>query len=71
MSLADVMGGSGLSAWAEAGLLLTFAVFAAVTIRAFSRRNRESFERARLLPLEDEAPPAAAAVPGAAEQERN
>ncbi len=70
MSLADVMGGSGLSAWAEAGLLLTVAVFAAVTIRAFSRRNRESFERARFLPLEDDAR-SATTVPDAAAQERN
>jgi cbb3-type cytochrome oxidase subunit 3 len=53
MSLADVMSASGLSVWAEAALLLSLAVFAAVTFAAFSGRNRRTFERARFLPLDD------------------
>jgi len=59
MSLTDVMSGFGLQIFAEAGLVLFGAAFLAIAVTTFLRRNREHFERARFLPLEDEpgAPP--------------
>jgi cbb3-type cytochrome oxidase subunit 3 len=55
MSLTDVMSGFGLHLFAEAGLVLFGAAFLAIVVTTFLRRNREHFERARLLPLEDDA----------------
>ena len=59
MSLTDVMSDFGLQIFAEAGLVLFGAAFLAIVVTTFLRRNREHFERARFLPLEDEpgAPP--------------
>jgi len=54
MSLTDVMSGFGLHLFAEAGLILFGAAFVAIAVTTFLRRNREHFERARFLPLEDE-----------------
>jgi len=53
MSLTDVMSGLGLHLFAEAGLVLFGAAFLAIVVTTFLRRNREHFERARFLPLED------------------
>ncbi|MBI1728362.1 MAG: cbb3-type cytochrome c oxidase subunit 3 [Candidatus Rokubacteria bacterium] len=54
MSLTDVMSGFGLQIFAETGLVLFGAAFFAIAVTTFLRRNREHFERARFLPLEDE-----------------
>jgi len=54
MSLTDVMGGFGLQLFAELGLVLFGGAFLAIVVTTFLRRNREHFERARLLPLEKE-----------------
>jgi cbb3-type cytochrome oxidase subunit 3 len=54
MSLTDVMSGFGLHLYAEGGLVLFGAAFLAIAVTTFLRRNREHFERARFLPLEDE-----------------
>ena len=54
MSLTDVMSGFGLQLFAEAGLVLFGAAFLAIAVTTCLRRNREHFERARFLPLEDE-----------------
>ena len=54
MSLTDLMSGFGLHLFAEAGLVLFGAAFLAIVVTTFLRRNREHFERARLLPLEKE-----------------
>lgn len=54
MTLTDVMSGFGLYLFAEAGLVLFGAAFLAITVTTFLRRNREHFERASLLPLEDD-----------------
>ena len=53
MSLTDVMSGFGLQIFAEAGLVLFGAAFLAIAVTTFLGRNREDFERARFLPLED------------------
>ncbi|MBI2529078.1 MAG: hypothetical protein HYV93_24220 [Candidatus Rokubacteria bacterium] len=52
MSLADVMGGTGLQLFAEVGLLLSVGAFLAVGVSTFLCRNRDALERARHLPLE-------------------
>ena len=54
MSLTDVMSGFGLQLFAEAGLVLFGSAFLAIAVTTFLRRDREHFERARYLPLEDE-----------------
>jgi len=54
MSLTDVMSGFGLQLFAELGLVLFGGAFVAIVVTTFLRRNRETFERARFLPLEDE-----------------
>jgi cbb3-type cytochrome oxidase subunit 3 len=54
MSLTDVMSGFGLQHFAELGLVLFGGAFLAIVVTTFLRRNREHFERARFLPLEDE-----------------
>jgi cbb3-type cytochrome oxidase subunit 3 len=54
MSLTDVMSGFGLHLFAELGLVLFGGAFLAIAVTTFLRRNREPFERARFLPLEDE-----------------
>lgn len=58
MRLADVMGASGLVSWAEAGLVVSVVVFAAIVIWVFVIRSKASYEDARHLPLEDDADPA-------------
>ena len=54
-SIADVVGASGLSGYAEIALLLFFAVFVAVAIRAMTA-NRAALDRAARLPLDEDAP---------------
>ena len=54
MSLTDVMSGFGLQLFAELGLVLFGGAFFAIAVTTFLRRNREHFERARYLPLENE-----------------
>jgi cbb3-type cytochrome oxidase subunit 3 len=54
MSLTDVMSAFGLHVFAEAGLVLFGVAFLAIIVTTFLGRNREHFERARLLPLEDD-----------------
>lgn len=55
MRLGDVMGAMRLEAYAEVGLVLAFAAFVIVVATTFWPRNREAFERASRLPLEDDA----------------
>ena len=55
MSLTDVMSAMRLHWFAEAAFVLAAAGFATVLVTTFLRMNREAFERARLLPLVDDA----------------
>ncbi|HSL16661.1 MAG TPA: cbb3-type cytochrome c oxidase subunit 3 [Methylomirabilota bacterium] len=57
MRLSDVMGAAGLVSWAEAGLIISVVVFAAIVIWVFVVRSKASYEDARHLPLEDDAEP--------------
>jgi len=51
MKLSDVMGAMELHVFAEVAFVIAAAAFAAVVVTTFLRRNREPFERARLMPL--------------------
>ena len=55
MRLSDVMGAMGLQIWAEVGLVTFLALFAGVLAYTLSRRRHATFERARRLPLDDDA----------------
>lgn len=57
MGLGDVMGAMRLEWFAEIGLAVSIAGFAGVLLALALRRNRQEFERARFMPLEDEAAP--------------
>jgi len=54
MSLGDIMGGSGLHLFAEVALLLFSGAFVAVGVSMLLRRNRDAFERARHMPLDED-----------------
>lgn len=54
MSLVDVTSAMRLHVFAEAALILAAAGFAGVLASVLLRRNREFFERARFMPLEDD-----------------
>ena len=56
MRLSDIMGAAGLSFYAEVALLIFFAVFVAVIIYVLRAKNRETWDRARHMPLDDEHP---------------
>ena len=51
MKLADVMSTMELHVFAEAAFVIAAAAFVAVVVATCLRRNREPFERARLMPL--------------------
>ena len=53
MRLAEIMSAAGLQVFAEIGLVLFLAIFAGVLVYTFTKRNRATFERARLAPLCD------------------
>ena len=51
MKLSDVMSAMELHVFAEAAFVIAAAAFAAVVVTTCLPRNREPFERARLMPL--------------------
>jgi len=51
MKLSDVMSAMELHVFAEVAFVIAAAAFAAVVVTTFLQRNREPFERARLMPL--------------------
>jgi cbb3-type cytochrome oxidase subunit 3 len=55
MKLSDVMSAMHFNVFAEVALLIALAGFVAVVTVAFLARNREPFERARRMPLDDAA----------------
>jgi cbb3-type cytochrome oxidase subunit 3 len=50
------MGHAGLSAWAEAALILFMAAFLVIAVRTFWPSRRAEMDDAARLPLEDEHP---------------
>lgn len=63
MSLVDVTSAMRLHVFAEAALILAAVGFAGVLASVLLRRNREHFERARFMPLEDDRAPGGDAAP--------
>lgn len=53
MKLSDVMSHAGLALWAEAALLLFFAIFAATALWLLFDRRKQPFDDARAMPLDD------------------
>jgi len=56
MRLSDAVGHSGLAVYAEVALVIFFLVFVGVVVYVFARGNKQRFERARRMPLDDERP---------------
>jgi cbb3-type cytochrome oxidase subunit 3 len=56
MKLSDVMSSMGLAFYAEVALVIFFAVFVGVAFHVYRREMRPVYERARLMPLDDETP---------------
>jgi hypothetical protein len=54
MKLGDAVGALGLGWMAEIALVIAVLGFAVVLVTVFLRRNREPFERARRMPLDEE-----------------
>jgi hypothetical protein len=54
MRLADIMGAAGLTSWAEVGLIISFVTFMAIAVWVAFRRS-STWDRARFLPLDDDA----------------
>lgn len=55
-SLADVVGGSGLSGYAIVALLLFFVAFVLVCIQVLAPSRRQEYAQAGLMPLDDPSP---------------
>jgi hypothetical protein len=53
MKLSDVMSAMHLQIYAEVALLIFLAVFLLVLLQVCFGRNQSTWQRARLLPLED------------------
>jgi cbb3-type cytochrome oxidase subunit 3 len=53
MRLSDIMGHSGLAAYAEIGLVLFLIAFAAIVVRTMWPSRRGELDRASRLPLEN------------------
>jgi cbb3-type cytochrome oxidase subunit 3 len=54
VSLVDIVSGLGSHLWAQAALVLASLAFLTVLVTLCLDRNRDAFERARRLPLEDD-----------------
>jgi len=54
VSLVDVVSGLGSHVWAQAALVLASLAFLTVLVTLCLGRNRDAFEQARRLPLEDD-----------------
>lgn len=53
MRLSDIMGNADLSFYPIVALVLFLFAFVAIVVYLFARRNQETFERAKELPLAD------------------
>jgi cbb3-type cytochrome oxidase subunit 3 len=53
MSLTDLMGGAGLSGYAEVALVLFIVAFAVIVLRVFAPGRCREMDRAAQLPLDD------------------
>ena len=56
MKLSDIVGSSGLSAYAEIAMILFMLAFLAIVVRLFWPSRRKQLEEQRHLPLADDRP---------------
>ena len=55
MKLSDIMSAANMTGWAEWGLLISFFTFLGIVAYVFLvRRGKETWDRERMLPLDDE-----------------
>jgi cbb3-type cytochrome oxidase subunit 3 len=54
MRLSELVSNLTPTQYTQVALVIFLVVFVGIVIYVFSRRNRETFERARSLPLEDD-----------------
>ena len=60
MSLTDIMSGSNLAIYPQIALVIFLCVFATVAARVFlTRRRRDEYARAAMLPLDNHTSPTA------------
>ncbi len=57
MRLSDIMSHAGLSGYAIVAMVLFIVAFGGIVWKVFQRSNRDEYEHARRLPLEDGTPP--------------
>lgn len=56
MRLSDIMGGANLSIYPIIALVAFMVAFCGIGFYLLTKRNRETFSRAKLMPLDDENP---------------
>ena len=56
MSLVDIMSDMKLHMFAEVALVIFLAVFIAIVVHVFRKRNGAAFDSARYMPLDDDNP---------------
>lgn len=56
MNLSDVVSHAGMARYAEIALIIALISFAAIVVWVFARRNKERYERAKMMPLDDDQP---------------
>lgn len=57
MRFSDIIGGMGLSTFPQIALVIFLIVFIAVTLRVLSGRRRAEYDRAAMMPLDDDSTP--------------
>jgi cbb3-type cytochrome oxidase subunit 3 len=56
MSLTDIMSAANLDGYAQVALILFILAFVLIAWRVLSRRNDDTYEKAKRMPLDDEHP---------------
>ncbi len=56
MRLSDIMGGANLAIYPIIALIAFMAAFLGIGFYVLSKRNQETFSKAKLMPLDDENP---------------
>ncbi|MCA9664608.1 MAG: cbb3-type cytochrome c oxidase subunit 3 [Myxococcales bacterium] len=56
MKLSDAVGHAGLSTYTEIALVIFFVAFVGIVAYTFARRNRDKYDQASHMPLDDDTP---------------
>lgn len=59
MRLSDVLGQAGLGMYSQIALVLFVLAFVGIVVYVFAKKNRETFDRAKMIPLDDISKPSA------------